>query len=453
MTGKPFRRVLVANRGEIAVRIIRACRELGLETVQVYSEPDRHSLPVRLADRAVCIGPARSVDSYLNTAFIISAALTQGADAIHPGYGFLSENPAIARLCEMAGITFIGPLAQVLAKLGDKAVARRLAAEAGVPIIPGSAGTIDSANAAATVADALGYPVLLKAVAGGGGRGMRVVREARELPEQFGNAAREARAAFGEDALYVEKYLPEVRHVEIQILSDGQTMLHLGERDCSIQRRAQKLLEESPSPGLSDEMRVRLGKAAVRLCRHVGYTSAGTIECILDEKTDQFYFMEMNARLQVEHPVTELVTGVDIVKAQLLIAQEQPLGMHQEDICWRGHAIECRINAEDPDHDFMPCPGLVHHFHAPGGPGIRVDSHLFSGYEIPPYYDSLLAKIIAWGHDRDEAIARMHRALCEMEVGGVKTTIPFHLRLLHDDRFRKNGVHTRFVEDILLEVQ
>jgi acetyl-CoA carboxylase, biotin carboxylase subunit len=451
MTGKAWRRVLIANRGEVAVRIIRACRELGLETVQVYAEPDRESLPVRLADRAICIGPARAAESYLNATAIVSAALTQGADALHPGYGFLSEQPAFARQCELAGITFIGPSAQVMAQMGDKAAARRLAAAAGMAITPGSEGTVASSDAAAEVARHLGYPVLLKAVAGGGGRGMRVVWEASELARQFTQATQEAQAAFGAAALYVEKYLTAVRHVEIQVLSDGDTVLHLGERDCSIQRRHQKLLEESPSPVLNEAQRRRLGAAAVRLCRQVGYTNAGTVEYILDEATGQFYFMEMNTRLQVEHPVTELVTGVDIVKAQLLIAQGQPLGMRQEDITWHGHAIECRINAEDPARGFLPCPGRVQRFHSPGGPGIRVDSHLCSGDVISPYYDSLLAKMIAWGHDREEALARMQRALGEMEVTGIHTTIPLHLRLLHDRRFRESRVHTRFVEDVLLE--
>lgn len=451
MTGKSLRRVLIANRGEIAVRIIRACRELGLETVQVYAEPDRQSLPVRLADRAICIGPARAAESYLNATAILSAALTQGADAIHPGYGFLSEQPAFARQCELAGITFIGPAAQVIEQMGDKAAARRLAAAAGMSITPGSEGIVTSHEAAAAVARDLGYPVLLKAAAGGGGRGMRVVRKARQLAAQFARAAGEAEAAFGSSALYVEKYLTAIRHVEIQVLSDGDTVLHLGERDCSVQRRHQKLLEESPAPGLSAALRARLGAAAVQLCRHVGYTNAGTVEYILDEETRQFYFMEMNTRLQVEHPVTELVTGIDIVKAQILIAQGQPLGIRQEDIVWRGHAIECRINAEDPERGFLPRPGRVERFHSPGGPGIRVDSHLCSGDVIPPYYDSLLAKMIAWGRDREEALARMQRALSEMEVTGVHTTIPFHLRLLCDRRFREGRVHTRFVEDVLLE--
>ena len=449
--GQRLRRVLVANRGEIAVRIIRACRELGLETVQIYSEADANSLPVRLADHAVCVGPARSGQSYLNAEFIVSAALIHEADAVHPGYGFLSENAAFAQLCEMAGLIFVGPRAAVITTMGDKARARQLAAEAGVATTPGSSGKMAHADAAAAVAQALGYPVLLKAVAGGGGRGMRVVRNAAELARQFADASREAKAAFGDDAIYLEKYLSNIRHIEIQILADGETVLHLGERDCSIQRRNQKLLEESPSPVLAEDVRARMGEAAVRLCRHVGYTSAGTIEFILDQDSGEFYFMEMNTRIQVEHPVTEMVTGVDIVKAQLRIALGMPLGIRQDDIRLNGHAIECRINAEDFENGFAPCPGLVRNFHAPGGPGIRVDSHLYNGYQVPPYYDSLVAKLVAWGQVRAEAIARMHRALCEMEITGIKTTIPFHLKLLGHEAFLRGDVHTQFVENNLLQ--
>ncbi|WP_206996936.1 acetyl-CoA carboxylase biotin carboxylase subunit [Trinickia mobilis] len=450
---KPFKRVLVANRGEIAVRVIRACKELGLETVQVYSDADRESLAVRLADRAVCIGPPRSAQSYLNAEFIVSAALIHGADAIHPGYGFLSENAHFARLCEKEGVTFIGPSAEVIALMGDKAMARRMAQEADVPTTPGSTGTVDNAAHAEAVAATLGYPVILKAAAGGGGRGMRIVWAEEELESQFLNAAREAKAAFNDDSIYVEKYLTAIRHIEIQILSDGQNVLHLGERDCSIQRRNQKLVEESPSPVLDDAVRKQLGEAAVRLCRHVRYKNAGTIEYILDGTTGQFYFMEMNTRVQVEHPVTELVTGIDIVKEQIGIAQGNSLVLTQADIGFRGHAIECRINAEDSDNGFAPCPGTIQHFHAPGGPGIRVDSHIFTGYPIPPYYDSLLAKVIAWGHSRDEALERMRRALWEMRIDGVKTTLPFHQSLLRNEQFRRGDVHTKFVEETVLETK
>jgi acetyl-CoA carboxylase biotin carboxylase subunit len=445
-----LRRVLVANRGEVALRIIRACRELGLETVLVHSEADADSLPVRLADRAVCIGPARSTQSYLNAEFIVSAARIHAADAIHPGYGFLSENAAFARLCELEGIGFIGPRADVIGQMGDKVRARQLAAAAGLPITPGSPDKVGDPAEAGRLAAGLGFPVLLKAAAGGGGRGMRVVRKAEDLAGQFADAAREAKAAFGDDSIYVEKYLESIRHIEIQVLSDGDTVLHLGERDCSIQRRNQKLLEETPSPALNASIRTRMGEAAVRLCRHVGYTSAGTIEFILDAASGEFYFMEMNTRIQVEHPVTEMVTGVDLVKAQLEIAAGKPLALRQEDLRFHGHAIECRINAEDSDKDFAPCPGRVRRYHAPGGPGIRVDSHLQAGYVVPPYYDSLLAKVVAWGRDRGEAIARMRRALYEMEIEGIKTTIPFHLGLLHHPAFLAGEVHTRFVENQLL---
>ena len=453
MTAKTIKRVLVANRGEIAVRIIRACRELGLQTVQVYSEADRDSLAVRLADRAVCIGPPRSAQSYLNAEFIVSAAVIHGADAIHPGYGFLSENAHFAGLCEKEGVTFIGPSSRVISLMGDKAMARRMADEAGVPTTPGSKGTVVDVVEAQAVADGLGYPVILKATAGGGGRGMRIVWSRNDLSTQYMDAAREAKAAFNDDSIYIEKYLTAIRHIEIQVLSDGDNVLHLGERDCSIQRRNQKLLEESPSPVLDGATRAQIGEAAVRLCKHVGYTSAGTIECILDGSTGSFYFMEMNTRVQVEHPVTELVTGIDIVKEQIRIAQGVPLSLTQSDVRLSGHAIECRINAEDPDMGFAPSPGVVQNFHVPGGPGIRVDSHIFTGYRIPAYYDSLLAKVIAWGNTRDEAMARMHRAISEMRIDGVKTTLPFHQALLRNDHFRRGDVHTKFVEDVFLEAK
>ncbi len=452
-TTQPIKRVLIANRGEIAVRIIRACRELGLETVQVYSEADRDSLAVRLADRAVCIGPPRSAQSYLNGEFIVSAAVIHGAQAIHPGYGFLSENAHFAGLCEKEGVAFIGPSSRVISLMGDKAMARRMADEAGVPTTPGSKGTVANAVEAKAVAEGLGYPVILKATAGGGGRGMRIVWSAADVATQYMDAAREAKAAFNDDSIYIEKYLTAIRHIEIQVLSDGKNVLHLGERDCSIQRRNQKLLEESPSPVLDDAMRAQIGEAAVRLCKHVGYKSAGTIECILEASTRRFYFMEMNTRVQVEHPVTELVTGIDIVKEQIRIAQGMPLSLAQSDVRLSGHAIECRINAEDPNMGFMPSPGVIQNCHLPGGPGIRIDSHVYTGYRIPPYYDSLLAKVIAWGNTRDEAMARMHRAISEMRIDGVKTTLPFHQALLCNEHFRRGDVHTKFVEDVLLEAK
>ena len=450
LAAHPLRRILVANRGEIALRIIRACHELGIEAIAAYSEADRDSLPVRLADGSICIGPPPSSQSYLRIDLLIAAARAANADAIHPGYGFLSENAAFAQGCEDAGVVFIGPPARAIALMGDKAMARRKASEAGVPITPGSPGMLADVAAAREAGAALGYPVLLKAAAGGGGRGMRVVRDETQLPARLADAAREAQAAFGDARLYVEKFLERVRHLEIQVLSDGETVLHLGERDCSIQRRNQKLVEESPSPALDDAMRARMGEAAVRVCRHVGYLSAGTIEFIADAASGDFYFMEMNTRVQVEHPVTEMVTGIDIVKAQIRIARGEPLAIAQHDVRLVGHAIECRINAEDPARDFAPSPGDVRELHLPGGPGIRIDSHLYAGYRIPPYYDSLLAKVIAWGRERDEAIARMRRALSEMRVDGVHTTLPFHLRLLADERFHRGDVHTRFVEDELM---
>ena len=442
-----FRRILVANRGEIAVRIIRACHELGLEAIQAYSEADRESLAVALADGAICIGPSPATQSYLKPELLVAAARTANAEAIHPGYGFLSENAGFARACEEAGITFIGPSSNVITAMGDKAVARRMAAEAGVPTTPGSRGTVENSDAAREAAELVGYPVLLKASAGGGGRGMRVVRTADELSTRFSEASREASTAFGDGTLYVEKFMPRVRHVEIQVLSDGERVLHLGERDCSIQRRNQKLVEESPSPALDDDARARMGEAAVRLCREAGYRSAGTVEFIVDAATQSFFFIEVNARVQVEHPVTEMVTRIDIVKHQIAIAQGERLPLSQDDVHLNGHAIECRINAENPARDFRPSPGQVQKLRLPGGPGVRVDTHLFDGYTIPPFYDSLIAKLIAWGGDRDEALARMRRALSEMQVEGIHTTIPFHRALFDDSRFANGDVHTRFVED------
>lgn len=443
---RPFKRVLVANRGEIALRIQRACRELGIETVQVYSEADRDSLPVQMADRAVCIGPARSALSYLDAAAILAAARVFGADAIHPGYGFLSENATFARQCEEHGVVFIGPGAEVIQTMGDKARARQVAQAAGVPVTPGSDGAVADVHAALRAAQAMGYPVMLKASAGGGGRGMRVAHDEGELQVGHAAAAREAKAAFGDDTLYVERFMPRIRHVEIQILSDGDTVLHLGERDCSSQRRHQKLVEESPAPALDPQTREAMLQAAVRLCRHVGYRSAGTVECMLDSGSGKFYFMEMNTRVQVEHPVTEMVTGIDIVKEQIRIAQGQRLSLQQQDIRLMGHALECRINAEDPERDFAPSPGLVTAVHWPGGPGIRVDSHVYSGYRVPPNYDSLLAKVVAWGSDRSEAIARMQRALGELRLEGPKSTLALHQRLLRLPAFVRGDVHTRDVE-------
>lgn len=448
-----IRRLLVANRGEIAVRVQRACRELGIKTVQVYSEADRDSLAVRMADRAVCIGGPRASDSYLNARFLLSAAVTSGADAIHPGYGFLSENAQFAKACEEEGLTFVGPSSRCIELMGDKAMAKRMAEEAGVPTTPGSKGIVADAGQADDVARTIGYPVILKAAAGGGGRGMRIVREPGQLAPLFELASREAKAAFGDGSMYVEKYLTGIRHVEVQVLGDGETVLHFGERDCSMQRRNQKLVEESPSTALSAETRERMGDAAIRLCRHIGYVNAGTIEFIFDESSGSFYFMEMNTRIQVEHPVTEMVTGVDLVKLQLRVAAGERLPMKQEDIHLRGHAIECRINAEDAARDFAPCPGLVQDFAAPGGPGVRMDSHLFSGYRIPPYYDSLLAKLVCWGETREESLSRMRRALDELRVTGVTTTASFHRQLMDDEGFRAGVAHTRYVEEVFLPAQ
>ncbi len=449
MKPRSITRLLIANRGEIALRIQRACRELGIQAVQVYSEADRDSLAVQLADHAVCVGPAAAAQSYLRGERIVEAAQALRADAIHPGYGFLSENAEFAALCEREAIAFVGPRSEVIAMMGDKARARATARAAGVPVTPGSTGTVATPAAALDVASTIGFPVILKAVAGGGGRGMRVVQSAAELGTLFDTAALEAKTAFGDATLYVEKYLTRIRHVEIQILADGDTVLNLGERDCSSQRRNQKLVEEGPAPQLSPELRAAMGDAAVRLCRHVGYTSAGTVECIVDPATETFYFMEMNTRVQVEHPVTECLTGVDIVKEQIRIAAGERLSLQQREVHVHGHAIECRINAEDPQRDFAPCPGTVTELRLPGGPGVRVDSHLYAGYHVPPNYDSLVAKLVTWGRDRDEALARMQRALAELRIEGIQTTAAFLAQLLGSQTFRNGAVHTRYVEEFI----
>ena len=447
---KPIKKILIANRGEIAVRIIRACQELGIETVQVYSEADSQSLPVFMADKSMCIGPARASESYLNVEKILTAAYLFRVDAIHPGYGFLSENADFAERCESEGYIFIGPSPTSIRLMGDKATAIRLAKEAGIPTTPGSNGILQDAKEAASVADKIGYPVLLKASAGGGGRGMRIVNNAEQVEAAYIEASQEAKSAFGDGALYMEKFLTGIRHIEVQVLGDGENILHLGERDCSLQRRNQKLVEESPSPVLSEKLRAEIGNAAIQLCKHVNYRSAGTIECMLDPVSQQFYFMEMNTRIQVEHPVTEMVTGIDLVKAQILIAAGEGLSLQQKDIRLTGHALECRINAESASNDFRPNPGRVNEYFAPGGFGIRMDSHLFSGYVIPPFYDSLLGKVICWGRDRTEAIVRMQRALLEMQVEGVETTREFQRKLISSPEFIAGDVHTRFVETSFL---
>ncbi|HLB53787.1 MAG TPA: acetyl-CoA carboxylase biotin carboxylase subunit [Gemmatimonadales bacterium] len=441
-----FTKVLVANRGEIALRVIRACRELGLQTVAVYSEADRESLHVRFADDDVCIGPAPSRQSYLNIARIIAAAEITGADAIHPGYGFLAENAEFAQICRASNITFIGPLAEQIQAMGDKASARRLASEAGVPTIPGSEGILEDAEAALPVAERLGFPVLIKASAGGGGKGMRIARDADQFSQMFSLAQNEALAAFGNGDVYVEKFLDRPRHVEIQVMGDTRgRVVHLGERDCSIQRRHQKLIEESPSPAVTPELRARMGEAAVRLASAIGYLGAGTVEFLLDPR-GCFYFMEMNTRLQVEHPVTEMVTGFDLVKEQIRIAAGEPLSLPPEANGLRGHAIECRVNAEDPARNFQPSPGQITAYHPPGGPGVRVDTHVYAGYTVPPYYDSLIAKVIVHGRDRREALARMGQALDSFILEGVTTTIPFLSRLIRHPEFGAGLVDTGFLE-------
>lgn len=441
-----FNKVLVANRGEIAIRVMRACRELGIGTVAIYSEADRNSLHVKYADEAYCVGPAPASKSYLNIPNIISAAVIAGVDAIHPGYGFLAENSYFAEICETHELKFIGPSAVAIERMGDKATAKKTMAEAGVPVVPGSEGAILEEKDAVEVAEKIGYPVLVKASAGGGGKGMRLAHNRKDLVGAIRTARTEAEAAFGNPAVYIEKFLEEPRHIEIQILVDEHGHgVYLGERDCSLQRRHQKVLEESPSSVLTPERRRQMGEVAVNGATRVGYANAGTVEFLVD-KHGNFYFIEMNTRIQVEHPVTELVTGIDLVKEQLRIAAGEPLGYGQKDIALEGHAIECRINAEDPDHDFRPAPGMITRLLLPGGPGIRVDSSVYAGCVIPPYYDSLIAKLIAWGNTRDEAIMRMRRALDEFVVEGVPTTIPFHKKVLDNAFFRRGEVYTNFIQ-------
>lgn len=430
-----FNKILIANRGEIAIRIMRACRELGIKTVAVYSEADKSALHAQIADEAVCIGPAASKDSYLNTKAIIAACEITHAEAIHPGFGFLSENADFARLCEKCGIAFIGPTGDVMDAMGDKASAKQTMKNAGVPVIPGSDGVVPSLERAYEVCHEIGYPVMLKASAGGGGRGIRLVNSENELESNYLTASKEALDFFGNGDIYIEKFLVNPRHIEFQLLADNYgNVVHLGERDCSLQRRNQKVLEESPSPIMTEELRERMGNAAVSAAKACGYRNAGTIEFLVD-KDKNFYFMEMNTRIQVEHPVTEFVTGVDLVKAQIRIAAGERLWFSQKDVKVTGHAIECRINAEDPIHGFRPCPGTITSLHSPGGFNVRIDSAVYSGYTIPPYYDSMIAKLIVKGADREEAIAKMRVALAEFIIGGVETNIDFQLRLLRDENF------------------
>lgn len=442
-----FDRILIANRGEVALRIIRAAKEMGVETVAVYSEADRDSLHVAMADRAVCIGPAPAAQSYLNMSNIISAALGTGSQAVHPGYGFLAENSAFARACADSNMQFIGPSPDAIDRMGDKAVARETMAAAGVPTVPGSEGEVETYSAALAFANEVGFPVLIKASAGGGGKGMRVAKDAEELKANLVAAKTEAGAAFGNDGVYIEKYLARPRHVEMQVLADTHgNAVHLFERDCSIQRRHQKLVEEAGSPAVTPELRQAMGEAALKAVRAVDYVNAGTIEFLLD--TDgRFYFMEMNTRVQVEHPVTEQITGVDIIKEQIRIASGEPMRHKTQDqVVKRGHAIEFRINAEDPAHNFRPHPGLIEVFNPPGGFGVRIDSHVYSGYRVSPTYDSLLGKLIVWGETRDEAIARARRALDEFIVVGIPTTIPFHQNVVENAAFQRGEVYTDFVE-------
>jgi acetyl-CoA carboxylase biotin carboxylase subunit len=441
-----FKKVLIANRGEIALRVIRACRELGLETVAVYSEADRESLHVRFADDDVCVGPPPSRQSYLRIPNLIAAAEITGADAIHPGYGFLAENAEFSDTCKASNVAFIGPSGDQIRAMGDKATAKKLAQDAGVPTVPGTPGTVQDLEEALGHVERIGFPVIIKATAGGGGKGMRVALDEEQFAQSFSLAQNEALAAFGNGEVYVEKYLARPRHVEIQVMGDTHgKVIHFGERDCSVQRRHQKLIEESPSPVLTPELRAAMGEAAVRLAAAIQYVGAGTVEFLLDED-GSFYFMEMNTRIQVEHPVTEMVTSFDLVKEQIRVAAGEPISFRGEGGRLRGHAIECRINAEDPYRNFQPSPGLITAYHPPGGPGVRMDTHVYAGYAVPPYYDSLLAKVIVHGNDREEALARMGQALDSFIIEGVTTTIPFLARIIRHPEFAAGRVDTKFLE-------
>jgi acetyl-CoA carboxylase, biotin carboxylase subunit len=446
-----FDKVLIANRGEIAVRIIRACHELGIDTVAVYSEADRDALHVTLADEAYCIGPAAAQDSYLNMTNLMSTATLVEADAIHPGYGFLAENADFAELCAACGIQFIGPTPEAILKMGDKTTARKTMKAAGVPVVPGTEDVVSDLHVAAKTAAAIGYPVIVKATAGGGGKGMRVVHTEEELKRAIALAQKEAAANFGNAGVYLEKFLVQPRHIEIQILADGAgNVIHLGERDCSIQRRYQKLIEEAPSPALDHQLRAQMGEAAVAAAKSVNYVGVGTIEFLLDQN-QHFYFMEMNTRIQVEHPVTECITGIDLVKEQIRVAAGEKLSITQQEVQLRGWAIECRVNAERPEKNFMPSPGMIQFYLPPGGMGVRVDSACYPGYRIPPFYDSMIAKLIVWGKDRSEALERMKRALKEFAIDGVHTTIPFHLQLIDHPKFVAGDFHIQFLETMKLD--
>ncbi len=445
-----FDKILIANRGEIALRILRTCEEMGIATVAVHSTVDRDALHVQLADEAVCIGEAPSSKSYLNIPSIIAAALTRNATAIHPGYGFLAENARFAEICADHEIVFIGPSPEAIRAMGDKSTAKETMIKAGVPTIPGSDGLLKNEKEAAAIARSIGYPVMIKATAGGGGRGMRLVREENDLVKLFLAAQGEADAAFGNPGLYLEKFIERPRHIEFQILADSYgNVIHLGERDCSIQRRHQKLLEEAPSPALTPELREKMGTAAVMAAKSINYVGAGTVEFLLSQ-TGEFYFMEMNTRIQVEHPVTEMIAGLDLIAEQIQVAQGEKLQLTQEQVKLQGHAIECRINAEDPDRDFRPAPGRISGYLPPGGPGVRMDSHVYTDYQIPPYYDSLIGKLIVWGPDRPTAIKRMKRALRECALTGLPTTIGFHQKILETPEFLQGEVYTNFVEQVMM---
>ncbi|HEY9753162.1 MAG TPA: acetyl-CoA carboxylase biotin carboxylase subunit [Coleofasciculaceae cyanobacterium] len=446
-----FSKILIANRGEIALRIIRSCEEMGIATVAVHSTIDRNSLHVQLADEAVCIGDPPSSKSYLNIPNIIAAALTRNATAIHPGYGFLAENARFAEICADHQIAFIGPAPESIRAMGDKSTAKKTMQRVGVPTVPGSPGLVTDEAEAQVIARRIGYPVIIKATAGGGGRGMRLVRDETELEKLFLAAQGEAEAAFGNAGVYLEKFIEKPRHIEFQILADSYgNVIHLGERECSIQRRHQKLLEEAPSPALTPELREKMGEAAVLAAKSIDYTGAGTVEFLLDH-SGGFYFMEMNTRIQVEHPVTEMVTGLDLIAEQIRIAQGERLNLRQEEVLLRGHAIECRINAEDPDHNFRPNPGRISGYLPPSGPGVRMDSHVYTDYEIPPYYDSLIGKLIVWASDRPAAIRRMRRALQECAITGLSTTINFHQRILETAEFQNGEVYTDFVDQVIFK--
>ena len=440
-----LKKVLIANRGEIAVRIIRACREMGIRTVAIYSEADKNALHVSLADEAICVGPAPSNKSYLNMKAILEAACLTGADSIHPGFGFLSENSTFAKICEEMGIKFIGPDYRLIELLGNKSKAKETMKNAGVPVVPGSDGLIKSKIEAISLAEEIKYPVMLKASAGGGGRGIRVAYNKEQLEKEYDLVKQEAKISFNDDSLYLEKFVENPRHVEIQVLADEHgNVVHLGERDCSVQRRNQKILEETPSPILDDKTRKKMGEAAITAVKQIGYTNAGTIEFLVD-KNKEFYFMEMNTRVQVEHPVTEMVTGIDIIKEQIKIASGEVLSYKQKDIVFNGHSMEVRINAEDPDKNFMPCPGTITDLHMPGGNGIRIDTAIYPGYKIPPTYDSMIAKIIVHGKNREESIAKMKSSIAELVIDGIKTNADFILKILEDKDFKNNSYDTSFI--------